>query len=150
MFLRNVFRDAYIYSSLRKQRHISSRADTICFRRAQKVSRKIDEWRMVHSCFRIQLLVFPTPLLCLVKMRLRERANAARPHDDRCDKPYPSSRTAYLSATRENIRKYSTCKFIEILRTPAFRREMYSRRSGDTKTKSASLYCHSAPFESIA
>lgn len=51
---------------------------------------------------------------------------------------------------RENLREYSTCKFIEILRTPALRREMYPRGSEDTRTKSASLYCHSAPFESIA
>lgn len=70
--------------------------------------------------------------------------NAHETRDDRCDRP------SSAPTVRENLRKYSTCKFIEILRTPALRREMYSRRSGDTRTKSASLYCHSAPFESIA
>lgn len=76
--------------------------------------------------------------------RPKRSGSAHVTRDDRCD------RLSSAPIARENIRKYSTCKFIEILRTPALRREMYSRRSGDTRTKSASLYRHSAPFESIA
>jgi len=63
---------------------------------------------------------------------IRRRRRPENAHETRRCRRQMRRAIQTASIARENIREYSTCKFIEILRTPALRREMYSRRSGDT------------------